>query len=89
VAWYGAHQLWLYDPASRSMRELDASGASVPTWSATGRSLLYVTRDAIWLLPRPAGQPARIAGPLFPPANWPSCGQVNWMSQFAWWPGPG
>jgi hypothetical protein len=24
VAWYGAHRLWLYDPPSRSVRELDA-----------------------------------------------------------------
>ena len=60
-AWYAAHQLWLYDPGSRSRRELDAAGASVPQWSADGKSLLYVARDAIWLLPRLSGRPVRVA----------------------------
>lgn len=88
VAWYGAHQLWLYDPATGSVRELDASGASVPAWSADGQSLLYVAGDAIWLLAPLNGRPARIAGPLYPPGQWPVYyGQVNWVSQFAWWPG--
>lgn len=87
-AWYGAHQLWLYDPASRSARQLDASGASAPAWSPDGKSVLYVARDAIWMLPKLAGQPARIAGPLYPPHHWPLYyGQVNWASQFAWWAG--
>ena len=90
AAWYGAHQLWLYDPASGSRHELDARGASVPQWSADGKSLLYVARDAIWLLPQLGGQPVRIAGPLYPPGRWPAYyGQVNWISQFAWWPGHG
>jgi WD40-like Beta Propeller Repeat len=89
-AWYGAHRLWLYGPVGRSVRELDASGASVPAWSADGRSLLYVAGDAIWLLPRLEGPPVRIAGPLFPPGHWPLyCGQVDWVSQFGWWPGRG
>jgi hypothetical protein len=88
AAWYAAHQLWLYDPASGARRELDASGASAPAWSTDGKSLLYAARDAIWLLPRLDGQPVRIAGPLFPPGHWPSYyGQVNWTGQFAWWPG--
>ncbi len=88
AAWYSAHQLWLYDPAHGSLRELNATGASVPSWSADGTSLLYVARDALWLLPRLGGQPVQVAGPLFPPGNWPSYyGQVNWVSQFAWWSG--
>jgi WD40 repeat protein len=88
AAWYGAHQLWLYDPARRSLRELDASGAAVPIWSASGTSLLYVAQDSLWLLPSLTGRPVRIAGPLFPPSNWPTFyGQVDWLSQFAWWRG--
>jgi hypothetical protein len=87
AAWYDAHQLWLYDPAQRSLRELDASGASVPTWAADGESLLYVAQDGLWLLPSLSGRPVQIAGPLFPPDDWPTFyGQVNWLSQFAWWP---
>jgi hypothetical protein len=90
AAWYDAHQLWLYDLADGSLRELSASGASVPAWSADGKSLLYVARNAIWLLPQLSGQPVQITGPLFPLDDWPSYyGQIHWVSQFAWWPGPG
>lgn len=86
--WYEAHTLWLYDPARRSLRELKAAGASVPTWSADGKSLLCVARDELWLLPSLSGRPVRVAGPLFPPGNWPAYyGQVRWLSQFAWWQG--
>ena len=90
AAWYGAHQIWLYDPARGSRHELDARGATVPQWSADGKSLLYVARDAVWLLPQLTGQPVRVAGPLYPPGHWPAYyGQVTWISQFAWWPGQG
>jgi Tol biopolymer transport system component len=86
--WYDAHQLWLYHPATRSLRRLNARGAAVPAWSADGKSLLYVARDGIWLLPQPGGQPARIATPLFEPGNWPTYyGQIGWTAQFAWWSG--
>jgi dipeptidyl aminopeptidase/acylaminoacyl peptidase len=86
--WYGAHQLWLYRPATRSVSRLNARGGTVPAWSADGNSLLYVARDSIWLLPRLRGQPVRIATPLFRPGNWPTYyGQVGWMDQFAWWSG--
>lgn len=88
AAWYDAHQLWLYDPAHRSLRKLDASGASAPTWSADGKSMLYVARDGLWLLPSLTGRPVRLARPLFPPNSWPTFyGQVQWLSQFAWSPG--
>jgi hypothetical protein len=89
VAWYAAHQLWLYHPATGSRRELDAAGASVPVWSADGKSLLYVAQDGIWLLPQLHGRPVRIAGPLFAPGHWPLSyyGQVDWTGQFAWWAG--
>jgi hypothetical protein len=86
AAWYAAHRLWLYDPAHASLRELDASGATVPAWSANGTGLLYVAQDGLWLLPSLTGHPVRIAWPLFPPGNWPTYyGQVDWLSQFAWW----
>jgi hypothetical protein len=89
TGWYAAHRLWLYRPAARSARQLNAPGASVPVWSADGTSLLYAASDEIWLLPRLAGQSLRIAGPLFPPDHWPLSyyGQLDWASQFAWWPG--
>jgi WD40-like Beta Propeller Repeat len=86
--WYDAHQLWLYHPATRSLTRLNAPGATVPAWSADGNSLLYMARDGLWLLPRLGGQPVRIATPLFRPGNWPAYyGQVDWLAQFAWWPG--
>jgi hypothetical protein len=86
--WYGAHQLWLYHPATHAVSRLDAPGATVPAWSANGNSLLYAARDGIWLLPRTGGQPTRIATPLFRPGNWPTYyGQVSWATQFAWWSG--
>ncbi len=86
--WYGAHQLWLYDPATRSVSRLNVRGGTAPAWSADGNSLLYVARDGIWLLPRLRSQPVRIATPLFRPGNWPAYyGQVGWLDQFAWWSG--
>jgi len=86
--WYDAHQLWLYHPAMHSLSKLNAPGATVPAWSADGKSLLYAARDGIWMLPRLTGQPVRIATPLFRPGNWPTYyGQVSWMAQFAWWSG--
>jgi dipeptidyl aminopeptidase/acylaminoacyl peptidase len=88
AGWYDAHQLWLYGPARGSLRKLDASGASVPTWAPDGKSLLYVAGDGLWLLPSLSGRPVQVAAQLFPPGNWPAYyGQVNWLSRFAWWPG--
>jgi dipeptidyl aminopeptidase/acylaminoacyl peptidase len=88
TAWYDTHQLWVYDPATRAARRLDASGATAPAWSADGQSLLYIARDGIWLLPRLTGRPVRIATPLFTPGNWPTYyGQVDWAPQFTWWSG--
>lgn len=88
TAWYDAHQLWVYDLATRSARKLDANGAAAPAWSTDGQSLLYIARDGIWLLPRLTGRPVRIATPLFAPGNWPTYyGQVGWTPQFAWWSG--
>jgi hypothetical protein len=63
----------------------DSTGAASPVWSADGRSLLFVSRDGLWLLPRVGAQPIRVATPLFWPGRWPNFyGRVDWTDQFAW-----
>ncbi len=86
VRWYATHTLWLLSAGSSTPRELvGTTGASVPTWSSDGKSLLYVSGNALWLVPTLASPPVKVAGPLFPPDSWPSYyGQVNWRGQFAW-----
>jgi dipeptidyl aminopeptidase/acylaminoacyl peptidase len=86
VRWYGAHRLVLYDARTQALRELAAAtGATVPLWSADGKSLLYVSGDSLWLMPTLTGKPVEIATPLFPPNNWPSYfAQIAWRTQFAW-----
>jgi hypothetical protein len=62
-----------------------ANGATSLTWSDDGRSLLFVRDDALWLLPSLDGRAERIAGPLYPPKNWPQYfAQVSWATQFSW-----
>jgi WD40-like Beta Propeller Repeat len=79
--WYRTRRLWI---GGRPIPE--SVGAASPVWSADGRSVLFVARDGLWLLPRPAARPVRIAAPLFSPRGWPSYyGQVDWTGQFAWW----
>ena len=40
AGWYGAHQLWLYALADRSLHEVGAAaGATAPTWSSDGKTL--------------------------------------------------
>jgi TolB protein len=64
----------------------NSTGAASPVWSADGRSLLFVARDGLWLLPRVGARPSRIATPLFWPGRWPNYfGRVDWTDQFAWW----
>ena len=85
--WYQDHELRLYSSRTRRLRTVaSAKGASVPSWSPDGRSLLYVAGDGLWLLPTLAATPVEIATPLFPPHHWPAYyGQVAWTAQFAWW----
>jgi len=85
-----AHQLWLYSLADRSLHEVAAAGgATVPTWSSDGKSLLYVADDGLWLLTGLTAPPVEVAKPLFPANAWPSYyGQVDWSGQFAWSSGP-
>jgi Tol biopolymer transport system component len=93
VAWYAAHELFVYNPAThQSTKIAGIDGVSVPTWSADGKSLLYVSRNALWLSPATGGKPTEIATPLFAPAEWlhPGLdaisyyGQINWTGQFDW-----
>jgi dipeptidyl aminopeptidase/acylaminoacyl peptidase len=85
--WYGTHVLRLYDVRSHRLRTLRAArGATAPLWSSDGKSLLYFADDSVWLLPRLAAKPVRIATPLFAPASWPSYfGQIAWPAQLSWW----
>jgi hypothetical protein len=83
--WYADHDLRLYDVRTRSTRTLaPARGATVPLWSEDGRSILFVDRNGIWLLPRIGAKPVEIASPLFG-GSWPAYyGQMAWPAQFAW-----
>lgn len=86
AAWYAARRIELYTPRAHMLQPLPAAaGAAAPIWSPNGNSLLYVRDDALWLLPTLNGHPVRIAGPLFPPDNWPQYyAQIAWSAQFAW-----
>ncbi len=84
--WYATRNLWLLRPRTRTpTRIAGTQGAATPTWSTDGRSLLYVSGDALWLIPRLGARPERIAAPLFPQRSWPSdYGRIDWADQFAW-----
>jgi len=86
VSWYDSLQLWLYSPApGRSIELPAATGAVVPVWSATSKSLLYVENDGLWLLKSPKSQPVEVVGPLLPPNDWSAYyAQVHWAGTFAW-----
>ncbi len=84
--WYADHRLFLYDAGTQTLRGRPIpNGASVPQWSADGRSLLYVSHNSLWILPTLGGKPVEIASPLFATGNWPEYyAQVPWDAQFAW-----
>ena len=84
--WFADHRVLLYDAGTHHVRRLPAAtGATAITWSHDGTSLLYVRDDALWLLPSLQSKAIRIAGPLFPPLNWPQYyAQIAWSAQFAW-----
>jgi WD40 repeat protein len=83
--WYATHTLWIRDGNAAPSEISATSGASTPTWSANGKSLLYVAEDALWLLPTLKSKPIRVASPLFTPGDWSSFyGEVDWNDQFAW-----
>ena len=84
--WYADHRLFLDDVETKTLRGLPGvSGVTVPRWSADGRSLLYVSHNALWMLATLGGKPVEIAAPLFATGNWPEYyAQVPWIAQFAW-----
>ena len=86
VAWYATHTLWTFAPGGAPREIPGAGGASTPTWSMDGRTILYTAHDALWLVDADGrSPPTRIAGPLFDPRAWPaSWFQVDWRDQFAW-----
>ncbi|HMK97980.1 MAG TPA: hypothetical protein VK425_10565, partial [Acidimicrobiales bacterium] len=71
LAWFDAHKLLVFDPATGRSTELaGVSGVSVPTWSRDGRDLLYVSGDALWLVPASGGRATEVVSPLFPTNLW-------------------
>jgi WD40 repeat protein len=84
--WYGEHQLLLYNISSKTIQAIaTAKGATVPIWSPDAHSLLYVSGNALWLLPSLSSRPVEIAAPLFTEQPWPAYyGQIAWSAQFAW-----
>jgi hypothetical protein len=92
-SWYAAHLLELYNPETQSASQVDAvSGATVPAWSMSGKSLVYVANNGLWLLPSPADRPNEIASPLFARTSSPLSGpgipsyygEIDWSQQFGW-----
>lgn len=50
LAWYDTHDLMVWDVKTRSSRRVaGVTGASVPEWSASGKDLLFVKDNALWL----------------------------------------
>jgi hypothetical protein len=70
--WYATHSLWLLHVGAKAPAEIPGTqGAASPVWSSDGRSLLYVSADALWLIPTPGAKPLKIAAPLLAP-TWPN-----------------
>ncbi len=94
LAWYGAHELLLWNSRNGSTRKLaEVSGAIVPSWSHSGTRLLYVSGDGLWLVPPTSGRAVEIEHPLVPEAQWRDVarnqlsfyGQIPWSAHFSWW----
>ena len=85
--WSSEHTLRVYNTKSHELQTIAAAkGASIPLWSANGKSLLYVDRDGVSLLPTLHAKPVTIATPLFAPSRRPSYyGQIAWSDQLSWW----
>jgi dipeptidyl aminopeptidase/acylaminoacyl peptidase len=84
--WHRQHVLRVLDLRTHRLQTITAArGATVPSWSPDGKSILYIAGNGIWLLPTLTAKPIEIAAPLFEPALWPSYyGQIAWPAQFAW-----
>jgi WD40 repeat protein len=92
AAWYADHALYVWNTQTDATRRIaTVDGANVPTWSASGRNLLYVRNNGLWLAPANRGSPSEIAYPLFPPTSLYTSfandyyGQIPWTAQFSWW----
>jgi WD40 repeat protein len=92
AAWYTAHALYLWNARTDTTHRIAAiDGVSVPTWSADGGDLLYVSNDGLWLAPINRNTPVEIAYPLFRPTSLYTSftndyyGQIPWTGQFSWW----
>jgi hypothetical protein len=83
--WYSTHHLFLWALGSpRPVLVPGTRGAAAPTWSADGKSILYVAQDHLWLM-RTGSRPVKLTGPLLVPGDWGSFyGQIDWQSDFAW-----
>ena len=92
-AWYGKHELLVWDAAADTTTRLAAIGADAPVWSADGRDLLYVAGNGLWMVPVSGGRPVEIEDPLLP-SDWQAgfvydfYGEVFWDQQFSWFSGP-
>ncbi len=86
LGWYSTHHLFLLAAASSRPAEVPATqGAAAPTWSADGKSILYVAGNYLWLLRHIGSRPVKVAGPVLAPSDWGAFfGEVNWQSDFAW-----
>jgi WD40-like Beta Propeller Repeat len=91
LAWYDAHELYVFDPATGATRRMGKiGGADVPAWSSDGRELLYVGNDGLWMTSLASGKSVEIEYPLFHAGYWRGLqvdyyGQLPWSAQFSWW----
>jgi len=92
-SWYGSHLLEVYNPGTHSASPVEAAqGATVPSWSASGKSLVYEANNGLWLLPNSAVRPFEVASPLFAQTTSPLSGpgipsyygEIDWSQQFGW-----
>jgi dipeptidyl aminopeptidase/acylaminoacyl peptidase len=92
-SWYGSHLLELYNPDTHSASPDEAApGSAVPSWSASGKSLIYEADNGLWVLPNPAVEPIEVASPLFAQTTSPLSGpgipsyygEIDWSQQFGW-----
>ena len=87
AAWYATRTLWLYVPGGQA-HQLSAAGTAVadPTWSSSGKLMLYVRDDGLWLINPESSKarPMKVVGKLFEGA-WPNYyAYIDWRDQFAW-----
>ena len=93
LPWFQAHRLFVFNSDTRRTAEVGGvDGVSAPTWSSSGKDILYVNDNALWLSPALGGKAIELETPLFPPAQWEDVlsselsfyGQVTRTDQFSW-----